>query len=38
MTTPMAGDPGLVESLIANLVDNGLRHNVADGRIYVTAR
>jgi signal transduction histidine kinase len=28
---PATGDPGLAESLVANLVDNALRHNVAGG-------
>jgi signal transduction histidine kinase len=32
---PMAGDPRLVESLVANLVDNGLRHNRPTGRLEV---
>ncbi|WP_238016245.1 ATP-binding protein [Dactylosporangium sp. AC04546] len=32
---PMAGDLELVESLVANLVDNGLRHNVPDGWVEV---
>ena len=31
-----AGDPRLAERLIANLIDNALRHNVAAGRIDVT--
>jgi signal transduction histidine kinase len=31
-----AGDPSLVESLVANLVDNALRHNTAAGRIEIT--
>jgi signal transduction histidine kinase len=30
------GDPRLAERLVANLVDNALRHNVASGRIDVT--
>jgi signal transduction histidine kinase len=30
------GDPSLVESLVANLVDNALRHNVPDGRVDVS--
>ncbi|MGR6920093.1 sensor histidine kinase [[Actinomadura] parvosata] len=30
-----AGDPGLVESLIANLVDNAVRHNHAGGHVEV---
>ncbi len=32
-----AGDPDLLESLIANLVDNGLRHNVDGGSLQVVA-
>jgi signal transduction histidine kinase len=32
---PAAGDPGLVESLVANLVDNGIHHNGAGGRVDV---
>jgi signal transduction histidine kinase len=35
---PAAGDPSLAESLVANLVDNALRHNVADGRVEVVTR
>jgi signal transduction histidine kinase len=30
------GDPSLVESMVVNLVDNALRHNVADGQVWVT--
>jgi signal transduction histidine kinase len=30
------GDPGLLESLVTNLVDNALRHNVPDGRVDVS--
>jgi len=30
------GDPRLVERLIANLVDNAIRHNVAGGYVLVT--
>jgi len=33
---PVAGDASLVESLVANLVENGLRHNVAGGRVDLT--
>ncbi len=33
---PTTGDPSLLERLIFNLVDNGIRHNVADGRLLVT--
>ena len=32
---PAAGDPNLAESLVANLVDNAMRHNVAGGRVEV---
>jgi signal transduction histidine kinase len=32
---PLSGDPPLVERLVANLVDNALRHNVAQGRVEV---
>jgi signal transduction histidine kinase len=34
-TARAAGDPNLVESLVANLVDNALRHNAAGGRIEI---
>jgi signal transduction histidine kinase len=34
-TAPAAGDPNLVESLVANPVDNALRHNAAGGRIEI---
>jgi signal transduction histidine kinase len=33
---PCSGDPSLLERLIFNLVDNGIRHNVAGGRLVVT--
>jgi signal transduction histidine kinase len=32
---PAAGDPSLAESLISNLVDNALRHNVAGGQVQI---
>ncbi|MFI6317093.1 ATP-binding protein [Nonomuraea sp. NPDC050556] len=32
------GDPRLVESLVANLVDNAVRHNHAGGTVEVTTR
>jgi signal transduction histidine kinase len=32
---PTQGDPRLVESLVANLVDNAIRHNVSGGRVDV---
>jgi signal transduction histidine kinase len=34
----IVGDPGLVERLVANLVDNALEHNVAGGSVWVTTR
>lgn len=33
---PTHGDPRLVESLVANLIDNAIRHNIGDGRVDVT--
>jgi len=33
---PSTGDPSLVESLVANLVDNALRHNVLGGKVTVS--
>ena len=36
-TAVIAGDEALVESLIANLVDNAIRHNVPGGQVQVTA-
>jgi signal transduction histidine kinase len=33
---PTQGDPRLIESLVANLVDNAVRHNVPGGRVDVT--
>ncbi len=33
-----AGDPRLVESLIANLVDNAIRHNHPDGHAQITTQ
>jgi signal transduction histidine kinase len=35
-TAPTAGDPRLVGSLLANLVDNALRYNVPGGQVDVT--
>jgi signal transduction histidine kinase len=32
---PAAGDPHLVESLVANLVDNAVRHNVPGGQVEI---
>jgi signal transduction histidine kinase len=32
---PTVGDPELAERLIANLIDNAMRHNVAGGRVEV---
>ena len=33
---PAAGDPSLAESLVANLVDNAIRHNVPGGRVEIS--
>ncbi len=33
----VAGDPNLAESLVSNLVDNAIRHNVPAGRVEVSA-
>ncbi|TMR01590.1 HAMP domain-containing histidine kinase [Actinomadura soli] len=33
-----AGDPGLVESLVANLIDNAVRHNHAAGHLRISTR
>lgn len=33
---PTVGDPRLLERLIANVLDNAIRHNVAGGRIEIT--
>lgn len=38
MPATLMGDPRLVERLVTNLVDNAMRHNVADGRVAVAAR
>jgi signal transduction histidine kinase len=32
----MAGDQALAERAVANLIDNALRHNVADGTVWVS--
>src|SRR6202035_952927 len=34
----ISGDPVLAEHLIANLVDNAVRYNVADGDIWISTR
>ena len=33
---PTAGDPRLLERLIANLIDNAIRHNIPDGHVEIT--
>jgi signal transduction histidine kinase len=33
---PATGDPRLVERLIANLVDNAIRHNIPEGHVEIT--
>ncbi|HEX6448261.1 MAG TPA: HAMP domain-containing sensor histidine kinase [Trebonia sp.] len=38
LPAPAEGDPRLIESLLANLVDNALRYNVTDGWVSVTTR
>ncbi len=35
-TAPTAGDPRLIERLIANLLDNAIRHNTPGGHIEIT--
>jgi signal transduction histidine kinase len=35
-TAPTAGDPRLVERLIANLIDNAIRHNTPGGHVEIT--
>jgi signal transduction histidine kinase len=36
-SAPVAGDPRLVERLVANLLDNALRYNVAGGHIEIAS-
>ena len=33
---PATGDPSLAESLVANLVDNAIRHNLAGGQVEIS--
>jgi signal transduction histidine kinase len=33
---PAVGDPRLLERLIANLLDNAIRHNIPDGHVEIT--
>jgi len=35
-TAPTAGDPRLLERLIANLIDNAIRHNIHGGHVEIT--
>jgi signal transduction histidine kinase len=37
-SAPLTGDPPLIERLVANLVENGIRHNVIGGEVRVTVR
>jgi len=34
--TPATGDPSLAESLVANLIDNAIRHNLPGGQAEIT--
>ena len=36
VAAPALGDPRLVESLVANLVDNAVRHNMTGGRVEIS--
>jgi signal transduction histidine kinase len=36
VTAPALGDPRLVESLVANLADNAVRHNTTGGRVEIS--
>jgi signal transduction histidine kinase len=38
MPAVTAGDPGLIESLIANLIDNAIRHNHPGGHVEITTQ
>ena len=38
MPAVTAGDPRLIESLIANLIDNAIRHNHPDGHVEIITR
>jgi signal transduction histidine kinase len=35
---PAFGDPRLVERLVANLIDNAIRHNIPDGSVHISTR
>ena len=35
-SAPVTGDPALADSLIANLVSNAIRHNLAGGRVEIS--
>ncbi|HUN34105.1 MAG TPA: HAMP domain-containing sensor histidine kinase [Trebonia sp.] len=35
-SAPLEGDPRLIERLVANLTDNAVGHNVADGHVRIT--
>jgi signal transduction histidine kinase len=37
-SAPTTGDPILIESMIANLLDNAIQHNVPNGTVELTTR
>ena len=36
VTAPLTGDPRLAESLVANLLDNAIRHNLPGGQVEIS--
>jgi signal transduction histidine kinase len=36
--TTVQGDPRLIERMVTNLIDNALRHNLADGRVDIVTK
>ena len=35
---PVTGDPGLLETLVRNLIDNAIRHNIPNGHVQLTSQ